>query len=668
VRLHFQREVDPSLAEFRHADLIVAADGINSAIREHYAAEFKPTLDWRHNKFVWLGTTKPLDTFTFIFRANEHGLFQVHAYRFDRSTSTWIIETTEDTWRRAGLDRASEAETVAYCERLFASDLGGHKLLVNRSLWRSFPTIKCERWVAGNLVLLGDAAHTAHFSIGSGTKLAMEDAIALFHACQSFRDAREALAAYETARHDEVNRLQHAAQVSLEWFESTPRYQRLAPIQLALSLLSRSKRVTYDNLRLRDPDFIAAVDHWFADNVRQGGLPVADPPPPPMFTPFRLRDMTLTNRVVVSPMCQYSAVDGMPNDWHLVHLGSRAIGGAGLIVTEMTDVAPDARITPGCAGMWSSAHAAAWKRIVDFVHANSTAKICMQLAHAGRKGATCLPWTGGYDRPLEVGAWPIVAASPLPYYLDSQVPRAMERADMDRVRDDFVAAAKLAIAADFDMLELHMAHGYLLSSFISPLTNKRGDEYGGSIENRMRFPLEVFDAVRAVWPVGRPMSVRVSATDWVEPDGLSADDSVAVARLLRAHSCDIVDVSAGQTTIDAKPVYGRMFQTPFADRIRQEAGIATIAVGNITTADQVNTIVASGRADLVALARPHLADPYFTLRAAAHYGVETQPWPKQYQPGREQAYALAAQANTEAAELRAATQPAKPQAHKKAAE
>ncbi|MCW5752807.1 MAG: bifunctional salicylyl-CoA 5-hydroxylase/oxidoreductase, partial [Alphaproteobacteria bacterium] len=434
------------------------------------------------------------------------------------------------------------------------------------------------------------------------------------------------------------------------------------------SLLSRSKRVTWDNLRLRDPQFIAACESWFAGQTREAVGHAYDPPAPPMFQPFRLRGLELANRVVVSPMCQYSASDGMPGDWHLVHLGSRAIGGAGLVITEMTDISPEARITEGCAGLWSAAHATAWRRIVDFVHENSAARICVQLAHAGRKGATCLPWAGGYDEPMRQGAWPILSASPLPYLPHSQVPRAMTRADMDQVREDFVRAARLAQDAGFDMIELHMAHGYLLSSFISPLTNRREDEYGGSIANRMRFPIEVFDAVRAVWPAERPISVRVSASDWVEPDGLSAADSVEVARLLKAHGCDIIDVSAGQTVPEARPVYGRMFQTPFSDQIRQEAGIATMAVGNITSADQVNTIVASGRADLVALARPHLADPYFTLHAAAQYGFELQRWPRQYLAGRAQAHALAARAAEEARELRAAAAQPKPLPARRAAE
>ncbi len=671
VELKFEAEVGGDvLAEFPDADLIVACDGINSLVREHYAAHFKPSLDWRRNKFVWLGTTKPLNTFSFLFRANEHGLFQVHAYRFDQSTATWIVETSEETWRKAGLDKAGEAATAAYCEKLFADDLDGHPLLANRSLWRTFPTVRCERWTHDRIALLGDAAHTAHFSIGSGTKLAMEDSIALAEAFACNEDVARGLADYETSRQDVVGRLQHAAQVSLEWFENTQRYQEFELLQFAISLLSRSKRVTYDNLGLRDPHFIAAVDMWFAEKVaKETGLAVmSDPPPKPMFTPFTLRGMTLANRVVVSPMCQYSAVDGMPNDWHLVHLGSRAVGGAGLVVTEMTDVSAEGRITEGCTGIYTDEQALAWARIVDFVHANSAARICLQLGHAGRKAATTIPWLGDYDEPMHDGGWPITAASPLPYFPHSQVPREMTRADMDRVVADFVTATLRAQRAGFDMIELHMAHGYLLSGFVSPLTNRRDDEYGGGVANRMRFPLEVFDAMRAVWPAAKPISVRVSATDWVADGGLTGEDSVAIAKLLKQHGCDIVDVSAGQTTAEAEPVYGRMFQVPFSDQIRQEAGIATIAVGNITSADQVNTIVASGRADLVALARPHLADPYFTLRAAADYDDQNQAWPVQYRPGRDQAYELARRRRLEEEEARAATEVFRPHQLRRAAE
>jgi anthraniloyl-CoA monooxygenase len=629
VRLEFEREVT-DLAAHAGADLLLAADGVNSVVRSRHAEHFRPRVDWRPNKFVWLGTTYPYPAFTFHFKEDRHGLWRVHAYRYDRATSTFILETTEATWRRAGLEEADEARTAAFAERLFADELRGHRILTNRSLWRNFPTVRNARWHHGHVVLIGDAAHTAHFSIGSGTKLAMEDAMALAQALQRHAEVAKALVAYEEERRPQVESLQRAAQVSLEWFEQTERYHgRLEPIQFAVSLLTRSLRVTHDNLRVRDPGFVESVDRWFASQAeRQSGVAVAArPAPPPMFTPFRLRDLVLPNRVVVSPMCQYSAEDGTPNDWHLVHLGSRALGGAGLVMTEMTDVSREGRISPGCTGLYKPEHVTAWKRIVDFVHAHSAARIGLQLAHAGRKGSTRRMWEG-IDEPLARDNWPLIAASALPYFPHSQVPRAMDRADMDRVRADFVRAARLAEAAGFDLVELHFAHGYLLASFLSPLTNVRTDAYGGSLANRARYPLEVFDAVRAVWPAGRPMAVRISATDWKE-GGVTPDDAVALARLLKAHGCDVVDVSAGQTVPDQEPVYGRLFQTPFSDRIRQEAGIATMTVGNIASWADVNSIIAAGRADLCVLARAHLYDPYWTRHAAWEQGVEL-PWPDQY--------------------------------------
>jgi anthraniloyl-CoA monooxygenase len=633
VALEFETEV-ADLARWRDADIILGADGVNSRVRDLYAEAFEPAIDWRPNRFTWLGTTRQFPAFTFIFKENEHGLWRVHAYRFDDAHSTFIVETTEATWRRAGLDRASEDESVAYCERLFAAELDGHPLLKNRSIWRSFPTVHCARWSHGNVVLVGDAAHTAHFSIGSGTKLAMEDAIALADAIAAYPDRLDALAAYEAARRPVVESTQRAAAASLAWFEETERYYgTLEPIQFAASLLTRSLRITHENLKLRDPAFIARLDRWFAGeaaNQSRSNVP-AEPVPPPMFTPFRLRDMLVGNRVVVSPMCMYSAEDGMPNDWHLVHLGSRAIGGAGLVMTEMTDISPEGRITPGCAGMWKPEQARAWRRVVDFVHGNSSAKIGLQLAHAGRKGSTRLMWEG-IDEPLPDGNWRLIAPSPLPYFSRSQVPKAMDRDDMDQVVRDFVRAARLAEEAGFDVVELHFAHGYLLSTFISPLTNRRMDEYGGSLENRMRFPLEVFDAVREVWPKAKPLSVRISATDWA-PGGIDAEDAVAVARMLKAHGCDIVDVSAGQTVVEAAPRYGRLFQTPFADRIRHEAAMPTMTVGNISTYADVNSILVAGRADLCVLARAHLYDPYWTHHAATAQGYPLS-WPDPYSPMR----------------------------------
>ena len=644
VRLEFEREV-PDPAALRDADLVLAADGANSLVRERYREHFRPQIDVRPNRFVWLGTKKPFPAFTFYFKDDAHGLWRVHAYQYEAGGSTFIVEAREETWRAAGLDRASEADTIAFCERLCAEELAGHSLISNRSIWRSFPTIRNERWHHENVVLVGDAAHTAHFSVGSGTKLAMEDAIALAGALAAHADIPAALAAYEAARRPAVESLQRAAQASLQWFEDTERYMSLEPLQFAFTLLSRSLRVTHQNLKVRDPAFVAKVDGWFAaESVRQVGAPdgidaadelaarvvSAAPPaaPPPMFTPFRIRDLVLANRVAVSPMCQYVAADGMPNDWHLVHLGSRAMGGAALVFTEMTNVSAEARISPGCTGLYSAAHVAAWRRIVAFVHRETDAKIAIQLGHAGRKASTRRSWDGD-NEPLPEGNWPIIAPSPIPYFPHSQLPKEMTRADMDSVIEEFARATRLAIDAGFDMLEVHMAHGYLLASFVSALTNRRTDAYGGSLANRMRFPLEVFDTVRAIWPAEKPISVRISAVDWY-PGGNEPADAVEVARMLRAHDCDIVDVSAGQTVPDQRPVYGRLFQTPFADRIRHEVGIATMAVGNISSYADVNSILAAGRADLCLLARAHLWDPYWT-RHAAHELGHPLPWPDPYE-------------------------------------
>ena len=629
VRVCFNHDVQDPEAH-RDADLVVAADGANSRVRERYREAFRPSLDERPNRFVWLGTTRPFPAFTFYFKSDAHGLWRVHAYQYEPGGSTFIVEATEETWRSAGLERADEAATIAFCESLFADELAGHRLVGNRSIWRRFPTVTNARWHHKNVVLLGDAAHTAHFSVGSGTKLAMEDAIALVAALGEHAKVPEALAAYETVRRPAVESLQRAAQVSLQWFEDTERYMTLEPIQFAFTLLTRSLRVTHENLKLRDPAFTARVDGWFAERACQAAgvpAPPAAAAPPPMFTPFKLRELVLANRVVVSPMCQYSAEDGMPNDWHLVHLGTRAIGGAGLVVAEMTDVSAEARISPWCTGLWKPEQAEAWRRIVDFVHTNSAARIAMQLGHAGRKASTQRMWEGD-NQPLAEGNWPVVSASPLPYFPHSPVPRELSAAEMRTVVADYVRAARLAQEAGFDFLELHMAHGYLLASFISPLTNRRSDGYGGPLEQRMRFPLEVFDAVRATWPAAKPMSVRISAVDW-KAGGHGPDDAVQVARLLHAHGCDIVDVSAGQTVEDQQPVYGRLFQTPFAERIRQEVGIATMAVGNISSYADVNTILAAGRADLCLLARAHLWDPYWTRHAAFELGYKL-PWPGPY--------------------------------------
>ena len=637
VDLRFEQEV-MGLDAFADADLIVAADGINSRIRTSLADHFRPSVAWQANKFTWLGTTKSFDAFTFIFVQTEWGWFQAHAYRFDQETSTFIVETREETWRAAGLAEADTAATLAFCENLFAPWLDGASLMANSrhlkgSDWINFPRVSNESWVKGNLVLMGDAAHSAHFSIGSGTKLALEDAIGLAQAFQRLGDDVPAvLAAYEAERRIEVLKIQSAARNSTEWFEHVERYAGLEPEQFAYSLLTRSQRVSHENLRLRDRAYVEGVERWLG--AKAGVDRPVDRVPAPMFLPFELRDMRLPNRVVVSPMATYSATDGVPGDFHLVHLGARALGGAGLVFTEMTCVTPEGRITPGCAGIWNGEQVAAWRRIVRFVHGQSAAKLCLQLGHSGPKGSTRLGWDG-MDEPLDSGNWPLLAPSAVAWSPHNQVPRPMDRADMDAVREAFVDATRGAEAAGFDMIELHAAHGYLLSAFISPLTNRRDDAYGGSLANRLRFPLEVFGAMRAVWPAHKPMSVRISATDWV-PDGVTPADAVEIARAFKAAGADLIDVSAGQTSIAAKPVYGRMFQTPFADRIRNEVGIATMAVGNITEPDQANSILSAGRADLVALARPHLSDPHWTLQAAARHGHRDQVWPKPYLPGKAQ--------------------------------
>ncbi|GAC1575854.1 MAG: bifunctional salicylyl-CoA 5-hydroxylase/oxidoreductase [Candidatus Elarobacter sp.] len=630
VDLRFATEADDT--QFAGADVLLVADGANSPTRRKYAAAFGTTLEPRRNRYIWLGTHQRFDAFTFAFEETPHGWFQIHAYQFDARTGTVIVECREETWRAAGLETATAAESIAFCERLFARYLGGHGLMSNAkhlaSPWITFVQVDNARWFDGNRVLVGDAAHTAHFSIGSGTKLALEDAIGLARALQRNPDRTRAFEEYEAERRIEVLRLQNAARNSTEWFENVARYANLEPEQFAYSLLTRSQRLGHDNLRLRDRAYIASVETWLAE--RAG----AAAPAPPMFTPFRLRGLELENRVVVSPMAMYSCLDGTPDDFYLVHLGARAQGGAGLVFTEMTCVSPEGRISPGCAGMYRDEHVPAWTRIVDFVHAYTRAKIALQLGHSGPKGSTQRGWEEA-DEPLPGDNWPVIAPSPIAFGERNQQPLAMTRDDMGRVTAEFVRAAQMGERCGFDLLELHCAHGYLLSSFITPLTNQRTDAYGGALENRLRYPLEVFAAIRAVWPARKPMSVRISATDWVE-GGITPGDAVEIARAFHAAGADLIDVSAGQTSRRAQPVYGRMFQTPFSDRIRNELRIATMAVGNITDADQVNGIVAAGRADLVALARPHLADPYFTLHAAAQLDYDRQHWPQPYLAGREQ--------------------------------
>jgi anthraniloyl-CoA monooxygenase len=653
VDLVFETEVtdDQALAQQYEADLVIASDGLNSRIRTRYASSYQPDIDTRLCRFVWLGTKKTFDAFTFAFEQTEHGWFQAHAYKFDADTSTFIVETPETVWQAHGIDAMSQSEGIAFCQRLFAKYLDGHELVTNAkhlrgsANWIQFPRVICRTWVhhqdiAGRdtpIVLMGDAAHTAHFSIGSGTKLALEDAIDLADEFSRHgnADLRDVLQGYEARRSVEVLKIQNAARNSTEWFEHVDRYTGMDIQQFAYSLLTRSQRISHENLRLRDPEWLEGYEAWLEARTSPG-TPPQQHPTPPMLLPLKVRGLTLKNRIVVSPMAQYSATDGVVGDWHLMHLGARAVGGAAMVMMEMTSPTPEGRITPGCPGLWNDAQQAALQRIADFTHAHSSAKVGLQLGHSGPKGSTQLGWEQ-MDEPLHTGNWPLLSASAVAYGAQNQVPRAMTRADMDAMTAAFVASTERAAAAGFDWLELHCAHGYLLSAFICPLTNRRDDEYGGSLENRCRYPLEVFTAMRAAWPADRPMSVRISAHDWA-PGGNTPDDAVVIARLFQAAGCDVIDVSSGQTTREARPVYGRMYQTPFADRIRNEVGMLTMAVGAISEADHANSIIGAGRADLCAVARPHLANPAWTLHEAAKLQTRAVEWPRPYESGRDQLY------------------------------
>ena len=635
VKLEFERDVRPGDPELHGADLVVVADGVNSAFRDHYKEGFRPSIGLRPHRFVWLGTTFPFEAFTFYFRHADPGLFQVHAYRYQPDRSTFIVECSEEVFQRSGLAQNDEAATAKYLERVFERELAGHPLLVNRSIWRQFPVVNNGRYHHENMVILGDAAHTAHFSIGSGTKLAFEDAIALRDALDAGGPLASSLEAYDRARRPTVDSLQRSAQVSLEWFETTERHVKKPPLVFAFSLLTRSLRVTHENLKLRDPAFVERVDRDFEREAAEGlGGPLpprpdgASSPRPPMFAPLRLRGVTLPNRVGVSSMCMYSATDGTVDDFHLVHLGSRAMGGAGLVMAEMTNVSADGRITPGCAGMYREEHVGAWKRVVDFVHRSTPAKIGLQLGHAGRKGSTLAPWEG-QDEPLAEGlGWETVGPSPIPWDQRHRPPKELSTADMARIKADFVRSAEMAAVAGFDLLEVHLAHGYLLATFLSPLTNRRTDAYGGSLENRARFPLEVVEAVRAVWPDDRPLSARISASDWAE-GGTSLDEVLGLAKLLKERSIDLLDVSSASTVPEQRPRYGRLYQVPFSELVRSEVGVPTAAVGAISSYADVNGVLASRRADVCFIARAHLFDPYWTRHAAQAQGYEL-PWPKPY--------------------------------------
>ncbi|MCA0425499.1 MAG: bifunctional salicylyl-CoA 5-hydroxylase/oxidoreductase [Proteobacteria bacterium] len=648
VELVFERDVDSDL-EFPDADLIIAADGINSRIRERYKEAFEPDLVVRPNRYIWLGTHKAYDAFTFDFRKTEHGWFQAHIYRFDDTTSTFIVETTEEAYEKHGLGELDQQGSITFCEGVFAEVLDGAKLMTNArhmrgSAWLNFNRLICGNWSHFNgrsqVVLMGDAAHTAHFAIGSGTKLAFDDAIELTRQFDRFGHGADmvpkVLQEYEAVRRIDVARIQNAARNAMEWFEvAGTRYaDQLEPEQFMYSMLTRSQRISHENLRLRDPIWLEGYERWFA---RKAGVaaPENEKPPLPMLTPYVARGVTLKNRIVVSPMAVYSAQEGLAGDFHFQHFATRAHGGAGLVMTEMTAPAPDARITPGCLGLWNDAQEEALKRIVTYVHKKTGAKFGIQLGHAGRKGSTTIPWEGAMDRPLTSGGWPIVSASPVPYLPGGPEPHIMTEAEMQAVAASFVAATRRAAATGADWLEFHAAHGYLFSSFLSPLTNWRKDAFGGSHENRARFPLAVFRAVRAAWPEALPMSVRLSCHDWAE-GGNTPDDAVIFAAMFKDAGADMIDCSSGQVWKDDSPVYGRMYQTPFADRIRNEVGIPTIAVGAISEGDQANSILAAGRADLCAVARPHLADPFWTMHEAARLGVAAIDWPKPYLAGKAQ--------------------------------
>ena len=625
-------------------DLVIACDGINSGVRNTFKEVFKPDIDLRECKFIWLGTHQKFnDAFTFIFEKTQHGWMWAHVYQFDENTATFIVECQQGTWDNWGFEEMSKEDIVETCRNIFTSHLGGQPLMSNAdhlrgsAVWMNFPRVICEKWYHENVVLMGDAAATGHFSIGSGTRLAFDSAISLANYLHSEPDLSAAFERYQQERRLEVLRLQSAARNSLEWFEQVERYLDLDPVQFNYSLLTRSQRISHENLRLRDKDWLTSAEKWFQIKA---GLAADAPVRAPMFAPYKLREMQLQNRIVVSPMAQYKAVNGSPTDWHLIHYGERAKGGAALVYTEMTCVSDTGRITPGCPGLYHPDHETAWKKLTDFVHLETEAKICCQIGHSGRKGSTNLGWQG-MDAPLASGNWDLISASAIPWSDANATPRAATGGDMNEISSQFVAATLMAERAGFDMIELHAAHGYLLSSFISPASNTRTDEYGGSLENRLRFPLRVFEEMRRAWPKAKPMSVRISANDWIGTSGVTPDEAVKIAQAFYHAGADIIDVSAGQTTQDAQPVYGRMFQTPFSDRIRNETGIATMAVGNIYEADHANSILMAGRADLVAVGRPHLADPYWTLREGAKIGSRSETWPLPYHAGRDQAWRLA---------------------------
>jgi anthraniloyl-CoA monooxygenase len=595
VEMRFETDVGDlsSLDEF---DLVVAADGVHSMFRNSHPSVFGTRLEEGSSRYIWFGTPRSFDSFTFIFRANDHGLFQVHAYPFEGALSTFIVECAEDTWRRARLDVASEADSISYCEKLFAADLAGAPLMSNASKWISFITVRNKRWRHGRVVLLGDAAHTAHFSIGSGTKLAMEDSIALANALEATDDHEAALADYELERRPRVERFQEAARQSQTYFENTDRYTELDPLQFSFHLLTRSGRVDYDGLRVRDASFVGAVDRWFARRSGAGALLS----PPPAFVPARVGPGEIGNRVAVSARPTYGARDGVLGEGGRAELRRAAAGGAGLVLTEIVAVSARGRITSGCSGIYEPSHTAAWSDALAAASSVGTeARFGIRLGHSGRRGST-RPRNRGCEVPLEAGAWEVLAPSALPYTKRARVPEEADDAAMAAVVEQFAAAARSARAAGFDVLVVDMARGYLLGSFLSPLTNRRADDFGGTTERRVRFPLEVFAKVREEWPQDRLLGATITATDWAR-GGAAVEDAISVARSLRDAGCDLLEVTAGGTVERTRPLYDPYYLVSYSDRIRNEAGIATIATGAITSGDQANTILAAGRADLCLL-------------------------------------------------------------------
>ena len=624
VNLHFEHAIED--VSTLKADYIVACDGINSAIRTQFASDFGTKTELKKNKFVWLGSTKPLDAFTYFFRTTEFGPFVAHSYQYQEGMSTWIFECSEETWENAGFETTNEEATISKISSIFKEELDGHGLISNRSHWRQFPAITNEKWHKDNIVLLGDSKATAHYSIGSGTKLAMECAISLSDAIVKFGTNKEAaFAEYENLRRNRVEMIQYAANVSLDWFENMDRYIDFDFNQFAFGVMTRSKKVTFENLAIRDASFPEKVLTEFNINNK-----IPNVKTPAAFNPFYIKNLKLENRIVMAPMGQYQAENGLPNSWHFSHYTQRALGGLGLIITEMTAISQSGRITLGCTGIYDENQVLEWKKINNFIHENSACKVAIQLGHSGRKGSVKKPWET--EKLADSQQWELISASPIPFAENGIVPKNMTVTDMDLIVKQFENAAQNAEEANFDMIELQAHHGFLLASFLSPLTNNRTDEFGGTISNRLKFPLKVFKAIRTIFPAEKPIAVRISATDWTE-NGISQQDVLTIAEAFKGAGADIINVSTGNTVSNQQPQTGRMWQTPFSDLIRNTVHIPTITAGSITDVDQINTIILNGKADLVALGKPLLLNPYFVRNAQAYESFEPNDISNSYKMG-----------------------------------